>query len=359
MKIFRNVALIILICLTILIVTFGVLFKINLSPIDKDSTKKVVVVIPNSVSTKEIGKILKDEGLIRSSNFFYLYLRIYKINSLKASSYELSPSMSLKEIVTTLEKGNNYNPDMVSITFQEGINMRKIASIIASKTNNSEQDVYDKLKDQDYLDNLISNYWFLSDVIKNSDIYYSLEGYLYPDTYFLQNKDVSVESIFKMMLDQTNRKLTPLKEDMEKKKITSHELLTLASIIELEGVTIEDRKNISSVFYNRIENNMSLGSDVTTYYAFKIDMNERDLTTNEINSYNLYNTRGPQMEGKLPIGPVSSPSFESIDAALNPNKTDYLYFVADKNRKVYFTKNYTEHVAMIQKLKDQGVWLEW
>lgn len=359
MKIFRNVALILLIVLALFIIVIGVYFNINLSPMDKDSDKLIMVVIPSGTSTKGIGEILEEEGLIRNAHFFSIYAKIYKINDLKASTYELSPSMNLEEIIDVLQKGNSYNPDAISITFQEGINMRKVASIIADKTNNSEEDVFNKLSDQDYLDRVIASYWFLSEDIKNSNIYYSLEGYLYPDTYFLESKDTSVEDIFKLMLDQTDKVLTPLRSKFEEENITVHELLTLASIVEIEGVTTEDRQNIASVFYNRLNSNMSLGSDVTTYYAFKIEMSERDLRTDEINTYNPYNTRGPQMEGKLPVGPVSNPSIDSIEAVLEHKDTDYLYFVADKNRKVYFTKTYAEHLAKIQELKDEGAWLEW
>ncbi len=359
MKYFRNTALILLIVLSITIIIFGVMFNINLSPINKQDKEKIIVVIPSQASTKKIGELLKEDGLIRSTNFFYFYTRLYKINNLKASTYELSKSMSLEEIIEVLQKGNSYNPDSVSITFNEGINMREVANIIEKKTDNTKEDVFKKLQDKDYLNKLINKYWFLNDVILTDGIYYPLEGYLYPDTYFLQNKEASVEDIFKLMLDQMDKKLTSIRADIEKKDISVHELLTLASIIELEGVTSQDRKDISSVFHNRLSINMSLGSDVTTYYAFKINMSERNLTDKEINTYNPYNTRGPQMEGKLPIGPVSIPSFESIDSALNPSDTDYLYFVADKNRKVYFTKTYKEHNDKINELKAKGVWLEW
>lgn len=359
MKIFRNVALVLLIILSIFIIAIGVYFNINISPMDKDSNELIMVVIPSGTSTKGIGDILEKEGLIRNAHFFSVYSKIYKINDLKASTYELSPSMDLETIIKVLQEGNSYNPDALSITFQEGINMRKVAKIIADKTNNSEEDVFNKLNDQDYLDKLIATYWFLSEDIKNNDIYYSLEGYLYPETYFLENKDASVEDIFKLMLEQTDKVLTPLRSKIEEENITVHELLTLASIVELEGVTTEDRQNIASVFYNRLDSNMSLGSDVTTYYAFKVEMNERDLRTDEINTYNPYNTRGPQMEGKIPVGPVSNPSIDSIEAVLNHKDTDYLYFVADKNRKVHFTKTYAEHEAKIQELKDEGAWLEW
>lgn len=359
MKIFRNVALILLIVLSLMIIGIGAYFNINLSPVNKKSNENKIVVIPSKTSTKEIGEILEKEGLIRNARFFYMYAKIYKINNLKASTYELKPSMSLKEIIEVLQKGNSYNPNAVSITFQEGINMKKIASIIEKKTNHTSDDVFNQLKDKDYLDKIIAEYWFLTDEIRNSNIYYSLEGYLYPDTYFLENKDASVEEIFKLMLDEMDKKLSPYRKEMEESGLSVHQVLTLASIIELEGVTREDRENISSVFHNRLDKNMSLGSDVTTYYAFQVDMRERDLKKSEINTYNPYNTRGPKMEGKVPVGPVSIPSLSSIESSIHPATTSYLFFVADKNRKVYFTTTQKEHDAKIQELKEKGVWLEW
>lgn len=359
MKVFRNVALIILIVLTITIIFIGVYFNINISAVDKKDNTNIVVVIPAKTTTKGIGEILKKEGLIRNAQFFYMYAKIYKINDLKASTYELNKSMSLKEIIATLQKGNSYNPNAVTITFQEGINMRKVAKIIENKTNNSADDVYNVLKDQKYLDELINKYWFLTDEIKDNNIYYSLEGYLYPDTYFLSSKDVSVKEIFNLMLDQMNNKLTSIKGDIESKEMSVHQILSLASIVELEGVTDEDRKGIARVFYNRLNKNMSLGSDVTTYYAVKVELSERNLTQADIDFISPYNTRGPQMEGKIPVGPVSNPSISSINAVIHPIESENYYFVADKNRKVYFTKTYKEHLAKIKELKTKGVWLEW
>ena len=101
---------------------------------------------------------------------------------------------------------------------------------------------------------------------------------------------------------------------------------------------------------------MSLGSDVTTYYAFKVDMGDRDLTAKELNTENPYNTRGPNMIGKLPVGPIDNPSKEAIEATLFYTETDALYFVADKNGKVYFTKSNDEHNAKIKELKKEGLW---
>jgi len=359
MKVVKRIFILLILVLGLGLITLGVYFGNNLMAIDKNSSDTIVVVIPSGVSTKQIGVILEENGLIRDASFFYLYVRLYDINDFQASTYKLSYNMGLQEIIDVIRKGNNYNPNMITITFQEGINMRKVAEIIANKTSNTKEDVFNKLKDQSYLDKLINEYWFLTDEIKNKDIYYSLEGYLYPDTYFLDNKDVSVEEIFKVMLDEMSKKLEIYKKNIIDSKYSVHELLTIASITESEGVTLEDRKKITSVFYNRLNTKMSLGSDVTTYYAFKVDMNERDLYASEINTYNPYNTRGPKMAGKLPVGPVSNPSINSIIASIEPNDTDYLYFVADKNRKVYFTKTYNEHLRKIQQLKNEGVWFEW
>jgi UPF0755 protein len=153
-----------------------------------------------------------------------------------------------------------------------------------------------------------------------------------------------------------DKKLTSMKDQIENSNLTVHQMLTMASMAELEGKTTADRSEIIGVFYNRLNAKMSLGSDVTTYYAFKVDMGDRDLTKQELNTYNAYNTRGPNMNGKIPIGPICNPSSSAIEAALNPTSTDAYYFVADKNGKVYFSKTNDEHNKTIQKLKDDGLW---
>ena len=171
--------------------------------------------------------------------------------------------------------------------------------------------------------------------------------------------NADVKAIFEKMLDQTDKILTELKPSLEKSGLKVHEVLTLASMAESEGVSLEDRKNIVGVFMNRIKNNMALGSDVTTYYASKIELGERDLYMSEINSDNPYNTRSAKNAGKLPVGPICNPSKSAIEATINYTQNDYLYFVADKNMKVYFTKTDAEHNKKIQELKKQGLWFEY
>ena len=153
--------------------------------------------------------------------------------------------------------------------------------------------------------------------------------------------------------------LEKYKTEIEESKYSVHELLTIASIVEQEGTNTDNRKDVASVIYNRLTSGMSLGSDVTTYYSVKTDMGERELYQKEIDSNNPYNTRGPNMEGKLPVGPISSVSKTSIEAAVEPNETDYLFFVADKNKKLYFTKTNSEHLQVISELQNSGNWYEY
>lgn len=359
MKKLRNVIIVFFFFALFLSISFGFYWRYNVSAVDKNNDKNIEINIASKSSSKEIAKLLKENDLIHNEKFFYTYLRLMDINDIKASSYILNKTMTLEEIVEILRNGSSFNKEELKITFREGLNIRQIAKIIADKTTNSETDVFNKLEDEEYIDALIEEHWFLTDEIKNGDIYYSLEGYLFPDTYIFKNKDVSVETIFNAMLKQTSLKLKEFKKKLTKDENTVHRVLTLASIVELEGVSYSDRQLIAGVFIHRLKINMPLGSDVTTYYGAKINMADRDLYKTEINAENKYNTRNSALAGKLPIAPVANPSLDAIKASLNYEETEFLYFVADKYRKVYFTKTYAEHNAKIAEIKSKGEWIEW
>lgn len=325
------------------------------SPVSNDK-KEVSIVIENGSTISDIAALLKKEGLIKNENFFKLYVKLKKVSNVYAAKYYFSPSMNLDEIINTLNEGG-YNENEISITFKEGINMRGIAKLIKENTSNSEDDVYKKLKDEKYLNSAIEKYWFLTDDIKNSKIYYSLEGYLFPDTYRFNSKDVSVEEIFNKMLDQMEKELNKYKKQIENSKYSVHELITLASITQSEGYNEDDFKNIASVFYNRLKTGMALGSCVTSYYGVKKDMTD-ELLQKDIDASNPYNTRGNNPVS-FPVGPISMPGAKALDATLDPIETSYYFFVSDKNNKLYFTKTLNEHERMITKLQNEGLWLEW
>lgn len=325
------------------------------SPVSNDK-KEVSIVIENGSTISDIAALLKKEGLIKNENFFKLYVKLKKVSNVYAAKYYFSPSMNLDEIINTLNEGG-YNENEISITFKEGINMRGIAKLIKENTSNSEDDVYKKLKDEKYLNSAIEKYWFLTDDIKNSKIYYSLEGYLFPDTYRFNSKDVTVEEIFNKMLDQMEKELNKYKKQIENSKYSVHELITLASITQSEGYNEDDFKNIASVFYNRLKTGMALGSCVTSYYGVKKDMTD-ELLQKDIDASNPYNTRGNNPVS-FPVGPISMPGAKALDATLDPIETSYYFFVSDKNSKLYFTKTLNEHERMITKLQNEGLWLEW
>ena len=330
----------VIVVLLILVIILGmsaiIWYRSNLSSVQSDSEKVVV-----DIGVIGISEILEQKGLIKDANAFKIYCKLNGKTSMQAGKYELDKNMNVGQIIEKLQNGNIVD-ETVTITFLEGKNMRWIASEIAKKTDNTEQDVYQLLKDDEYIDSLIDKYWFISKDIKNDGIYYPLEGYLYPDTYTFADKTQKAEIIFEKMLDKMNSVLEPLKAEIQQNDLSVHELLSLASIVELEAKNHESRAEVAGVFYNRLNRNMALQSDVTTYYAFKIDMGDRDLTSSEISQYNPYNTRSSEMAGKIPVGPICMMSESSIKAVVEPKDTDAIFFVADKNGNIYFSKRLLE-----------------
>ena len=224
-----------------------------------------------------IGSSLQEKGLIRNALAYKIYIKTHEVGNLEYGKYIIENNLSVEEVIKVLEKGSQSMADTVTVTFVEGKNMRYIISQITKNFNITEKEILDKLKDNDYLDTLINDYWFLSNDIKNKNIYYSLEVYLYPDTYeFYTN--ASIDDIFRKMLNNMDTKLSKYKDEITKSKYSLHQMLTLASIIELEAGNAKDRKGVAGVFYNRLNDGWSLGSDVTTYYQENIDNYRRDLT---------------------------------------------------------------------------------
>ena len=324
-----------------------------------DNTDNVTITIKKGSSYGTISSLLKEKNLIRNELAYKVYLKLNPVDKgLEYGDYILKQSYSVEELIEVLKKGSISLADTKTVRFVEGKNMRYYIKVITENFSITEKEILDKLKDKEYLDTLISDYWFLTDDIKNKNLYYSLEGYLYPDTYEFYST-ASVDDIFRKLLNNMGKKLNPYKEEIEKSKYSIHEMLTLASIVELEAGKAKDRKGVAGVFYNRLKSGWSLGSDVTTYYAAKIDLSERDLYRSEINDCNKYNTRASCMAGKLPVGPICNPGIGSLEASIEPTKHKYYYFVADKNGKTYVNETDSGHVSTINKLKSEGLWFEY
>ncbi len=323
---------------------------------DKESYNKEIItfIVPKGATSRSIVDSLYDEGLIKNKYAGYIFLKLNDGYILQAGVYELDNTMNVKEIFDTIATGKVVD-NSISVTFIEGKRITNYVKVINKNFGYSEKEILDVLADKTYLKELTEKYWFLTEDILNDKLYYALEGYLAPNTYRFE-KDASVKTIVEKMLDATGSLLDKNKELIDNSEYSIHEILTMASIVELEGANSDDRFGVAGVFYNRLNAKMSLGSDVTTYYGARVEMSERDLYVEEINAVNDYNTRPAAMMGKLPIGPISNPSYNAIEAALKPTSHGYFYFVADKNMKTYFATTYNEHVKIINDLKNSGLW---
>lgn len=333
-----------------LFVAFNIWYLINLKSIGQDEL--VTFTIKEGTGVKTIIDNLYSANLIRNKDATYIYVRLNNKIKMQAGTYELNRNMSTKAIIMNIVNGNVKNNDL-TITFIEGKRFTTYINQIATAYNLDSKSIIKTLSSQDYLKELINKYWFLTDDILNTKIYYPLEGYLFPDTYIFP-KDASIEDIITKMLDNTASKLEPYHDEITNGSSSIHAIMTLASIVELEGASDADRSGVAGVFYNRIKAGWTLGSDVTTYYSVQKDFST-DLTIVEINACNAYNTRSTCFTG-LPVGPICSPGLVAIKAAIEPDVSDYYYFVADKNKKTYFSKTESEHIAIVNRLKNEGLW---
>lgn len=348
----KKTFIIILLLILILITSFAIIFFHSLSPVDKKNEKEITFTVENGWGKNKIIKELKNKDLIRSEFFSKIIVKL-KNKELYAGTYKLSKDLSTNEVLEIIEAGKNIENESIKITFVEGKRLTTYIKQISENFPYTEEEILNTLSNKEYLNTLINKYWFITEDILNEKIYYPLEGYLYPDTYEFK-KNSKLEEIIEKMLDNMDSKLTNYKDEIKLSSYSIHQILTLASIVELEGVNKEDRSMVAGVFYNRLKSGMSLGSDVTTYYAVKKDFS-RDLSQNDLDSCNGYNTRGTCVTG-LPVGPIASPSLSSLSATIEPTENEYYYFVADKEKNTYFSKTSSEHVQTVAKLKSEGKW---
>lgn len=321
-----------------LIVAMTITYFILLTPSGR-SNVPVTFVVNKGDDKKTIINNLKEAKLIKSKYATIIYVILSNNKNLQAGSYEFSRDMSTQDIIKFLGKGDvikEYKPS-ARVTLKEGVTLKEYIKLICDNTDLNYDDAIKKVNDKSFLKGLIADYWFLTEDILDEDIYYPLEGYLFPETYDFY-KDTTIEQVIRKMLNVTSDKLSSIKGKMLNNKMSVHELITIASIAEKEANTSDDRRMVSQVIYKRLDMNMSLGMDVTSYYGVQKSMSET-LTKVDLNDKNPYNTRVVTFIG-LPVGPICNPSLDSINAALEPANTDYVYFIADVlTGKVYFAKD--------------------
>lgn len=339
-------------CIFILIVLFLGSFAFYHNGINAVSSKdkEVIVSIPKGSSGNNILQILNKKDLLKSPMCAKIYLKLNNYD-FKSNVYILNKNMDLKEIMTILEGKDKEYISNTKITVLDGQTIPEYARIISKQTGIDYNEIIQKWTDHTYLQKLIKKYWFLTDDILNDGIYYPLEGYLAPETYFLTQED-NIESITKMMLDQTQKHLEKYKNQITNFKINSqtltvHQFMTLSSIVQRESpINDQDRQLVCGVLINRLNKQMPLQCDVTVNYGnqeVKIDVKHTDL--NKDTKYNTYKYKG------LPVGPISAISTGIIKNVLNYKESEYYYFFATQDGKVLYAKTYQEHQANVNSNK--------
>ena len=313
--------------------------KSALEPVNPTSKSEKQIEIPIGSSASSIGKILEENGIIKDARVFKYYVKLKNETGFMAGNYALKPSMTIPEIIEKLKTGKIQEEVAFKMTIPEGKQLQQIAGIIAEKTNQNVEDIFAKLNEKKFIESLIAKYPnLLTEDIFDPNIKYPLEGYLFPATYPFYKENPSIEEIVSVMLDKTNSVINEYRTEIEEQDMTVHQVLTMSSLIEEEATEKVDRHQIASVFYNRLKIGMPLQTDPTVLYAqgeHKDRVLYKDL---EIDSpYNTYKYPG------LTPGPIANAGVTSIEAALFPEETDFLYFLATPTGEVLFSKTLDEH----------------
>jgi len=333
----------------LLILVLGVsaglfLYLSGIGAVDPGNDEEVTVVVPSGSGASAIVEVLDDAGLVKNKTCAKVNARIGGYDSLQANTYIFNKSMTLPEMMGAINKGDFDYISKTSFQLSDGFRLTQCADTLAAVTPYSSEEILAKWDDPVYVQELIDKYWFLTDDVLDGDIIHPLEGYLFPDTYFIMETDPSIESVTEMALDRMDAVLSERKDMISRSNYSIHELLTLASIVTKEGcASEEDAAHIAGVFVNRLKEKMSLGSDVTVCYIF--DEDRVDLKVSQLESDSPYNAR--KVEGLIP-GPICSVPAIAIDGVLNYADTDDLFFYAGPDGTIYYAKTNEEHDKNVQ-----------
>lgn len=295
---------------------FFLWFKEAILPANPISNASQIFIVKKGESIRQIANNLKKEGLIREPLAFFLLVKNKGVEkNIQAGDFRLKPSMNLYEVIEELKHGTLD----VWVTILEGWRVEEIALKLAAELSIPEQE-------------------FLK---------YAQEGYMFPDTYLLPRR-LSASAVAKIMRNNFEKKVT---ENLNLEGVNLDKTVILASLVEREAKLEEDRPKVASVLLNRLEIGMKLDVDATVQYALAYQEEEKTwwkkaLKKEELiidSPYNTYKNKG------LPPTPIANPGLSSINAVVNPAKTDYLYYLSDKDGKMHYAKTLNEHNENIKK----------
>ncbi|GAA0114431.1 endolytic transglycosylase MltG [Clostridium senegalense] len=322
-------------CLVGILVLGGVFYSHTIKD-PFETNEDFVIEVQQGDNLYSVISRLKDEGKLKNVIIPKIYIKSLENKpDIKPGEYKINKNSSLKEFLSVLEDAT-LDQSKVQITIPEGYDITQIASLLQEKGIIEKEIFLESFK----------NYTVPTYIKADNKVKYSMEGFLFPDTYTFK-KGSSGEEIIKIMNDRFNEEIEGITNDKKLSDEELYKIVTMASIVEREASNPEERDVVASVFYNRINKNMKFQSCATVQYALgehKEKLYEKDLTVES--PYNTYLVDG------MPIGPISNPGRESLKAAINPKSTNYLYFVSNNDGTHFFTDDYNEFLKV--KEKTQG-----
>jgi UPF0755 protein len=292
------------------------------SPVQPKNTQEQIFIVPQGQNAKTIGRRLLQQGFIKSQLAFQLLVdRKNYASRLQAGDFRLSPSMDLTTIIDSLTHGSlDY-----WITFPEGLRVEEYATLLSTKADIDPQQFILAAK--------------------------PFAGRLFPDTYLIP-QNASARDIINILTRNFDKKFTPLKKDLVKTGLSEQEIIILASLIEREAKHEQDRPLVSSVLHNRLKINMALQIDATVQYVVGRpgDWWPKHLSQADLQAPSPYNT---YIHSGLPPAPIANPGLSSLQAAVNPATTNYLYYVSDSAGYNHYAESLAEHNLNITKYLNQ------
>jgi UPF0755 protein len=311
---------------------FLIWMMLALRPVSPKSSNSSSYELVKGARAEEVARQLDEHGIIRSRTAFTIYSIVTGLRrKLQAGTYELSPSDSTPAVIKLMAGGKIAASQLV---VPDGVSLSRIRQI-AIERGVSATELDAALKATDYT----------NAALKGRPAGLSLEGYLYPDSYTLP-KPASAQVVVQAMLDNLDRKLaaTDVAQGFAAQGLSLHQGLTLASIVEKEASKQDDRKMVAQVYLNRLKIGQRLEADPTVIYA--ANLLGVDFNTALDSPYNTYRVVG------LPLGPICSPSLNSMQAVAHPTPNDYYYFLADKQGKTHYARTFAEHQVNVAKYLD-------
>lgn len=318
-----------------LVVVVGAYWVLNYTGSNKDlaTGSPYLITVEPGMTTADIANLLHKQKLVKTPEAFRLEAKFRGLErDLQAGRYEITAGMSNSEIVEVLSKGQVRR---VKFTVPEGFTVVKTAKKIEAEGLGSAEKFIEAARNY-------TPYPYME--TSDSNVIYKAEGFIFPSTYMF-DIGMNEKDMLAMMVKEFNTQMNKenIPEEAEKQKMSIRDLVNMAALVEMEAVFKEEQPRIAGVFLRRLEIYMPIQSDTTIQYILGTQKEEITIADTRIqNPYNTYQNPG------LPPGPISSPGMSAIKAVLNPEKTEYLYFVAEKDGHHRFTKTYAEHLKAIE-----------